>query len=201
MIKAFLFDYGGVMTTGGVGDELGERLAGNLGITVEAAGELLLPIWRPFMKGQMSEDEVWQSIEQHYGKAISLEKRNIWDTWDSMQLLPEMVAIVQQLRGDGHIVGLLSNAITSTASDIRRHHGYDGFDFTILSCEVGIAKPEPEIFDIAMQHLPDIQPSEVVFLDDRQNTLVPARALGMSTILVEDQQQAINDIEKLLLAI
>ena len=85
-----------------------------------------------------------------------------------------------------------------TESDIRAHGGYATFDPVILSCEVGYAKPDPEIYRIAMDRLPGIQPDEVIFLDDRVMCLPPAQALGMRTVLVENPMQAIAATKSLL---
>ena len=198
MIKAFFFDNGGVMTTGGGGNELFERLAKNLDISLERAFELLTPLQDAYLKGEISEPELWLSIERHYGQPIIKEQRDIWNGWTDMKPLPEMVKLVQRLKDDGYIVGMLSNVIPNTESEVRRNGGYEGFDFLVLSCGVGFSKPAPEIYAIALKHLKDIKPSEVVLLDDKEPNLVPARELGMKTILVKSSSQAINDIGELL---
>ncbi|HMH70396.1 MAG TPA: HAD-IA family hydrolase, partial [Candidatus Saccharimonadales bacterium] len=76
--------------------------------------------------------------------------------------------------------------------------GYDRFDFHVKSCEVGYAKPELEIYEIAMKHLKGLKPEEVVFTDDRERFLVPARAMGMQAILATSSHQVIRDIHRLL---
>ena len=81
MIKAFLFDNGGVMTSGGAGNELAERLASNLGINEVEAWNLLKPVFDDYIKGKLTEPEVWLIIENHYGKPISVDKRDIWNKW------------------------------------------------------------------------------------------------------------------------
>jgi len=198
MIKAFLFDYGGVITAGGKGSELSERLGTNLHITPDEASALLVPVWSIFSKGKISENEFWESIERQYGKPINNTQRNMWNKWDDMRPLPEMTELVQRLKIRGYKVGLVSNIIPVTEKEIRQHGGYDIFDFLVLSCEVGYAKPDPGIYNLALKHLENIKPSEVVFLDDQAHCLVPARELGMSTILVGSASQAIADVDTLL---
>lgn len=85
------------------------------------------------------------------------------------------------------------------ANAIREHGVYDNFDFAVLSYEQGFAKPDPEIYDIALKKLGEgIKPAEIVFLDDKEECLVPARKIGIKTILVQSHEQAIRDVEKFL---
>lgn len=198
MIKALLFDNGGVITAGGGGNELSERLARNLGISADKAYDLLMPVWDDYFKGKISEPELWQHIEQQSGQPIGAAQRDIWNKWEHMQPLPEMIQLVRRLKADGYKVGMLSNVIPNTEHEIREHGGYDDFDFLVLSCDVGYAKPDPEIYQLVLQHLAGIKPSEIVFLDDQERCLVPARAIGMQTVLVESPGQAIADVEALL---
>lgn len=199
MIKALLFDYGGVVTAGGAGNELSERLAVALDISPEEAFGLLGLVWTDYAKGKISEETLWQTIEKNYGKAIHPSKWGIWNTWgEHMQPQPEMLALIGRLRSEGYTVGLLSNVIPNTAADIRAHGGYEIFDFLILSCEVGYAKPDKEIYELALAKLPAIPASEVVFIDDQERCLAPARKLGMQTILAQSPGQIDRDITQLL---
>jgi epoxide hydrolase-like predicted phosphatase len=198
MIKAFLFDYGGVMTAGGAGFELPERLAANIGVTDDEAWQMLGPVWSDYSRGKITEAELWAYVEKEHGQPILAAQRDIWNKWPDMRPLPEMVELVRRLKAKGYRVGLLSAVIPNTMAEIRSHGGYDAFDFTILSCEVGYSKPDPEIYELAMRKLPGMQPDEVVFLDDQERFLVPAREMGMQTILVRNAAQAIEDAEALL---
>lgn len=198
MIKAFLFDWGGVMSAGGRGGELDVRLGAALRIEPEAAWQLLRLVWEDYSVGRIDEPMLWQKLEKAYGGPIAPEHRAIWNTWEQTSLLPEMAALVVRLKEAGHAVGLVSNTIPNTAGDIRNHGGYDLFDFAILSCEVGCAKPDPAIYELAMQRLPaGIAASEIVFIDDQERCLEPARKLGMCTVQSENTAQVIRDVEAL----
>ena len=199
MIKAVLFDYGGVMTAGGVGIELTDRLGEALGVTAQQAYTLIGPAWSKYSRGSISEAQLWEMVEAAHGKPIQVSKRAIWNTWEEhMQPLPEMLALIKKLHGAGYGVGLLSNVIPNTAADIREHGGYDAFDFLVLSCEAGYAKPDEEIYKLALEKFPGIRPEEVVFIDDQERFLIPAKELGMQTILARSPAQIQEDLEKLL---
>jgi putative hydrolase of the HAD superfamily len=70
------------------------------------------------------------------------------------------------------------------------------FDQVIESSKEGIRKPNPQIYLTACERL-GVQPHNAVFLDDLGINLKPARQLGMQTIKVLSEAQAIDDLAKL----
>lgn len=199
MIKAFLFDWGGVMSTGGRGDEFEQVLEQSLGLDRAMAQQLLDTTWAALKRGELTEVDFWRESETLLGRPIPAEQRAIWYGWRQVGADPTMVDLVKQLKTAGYPVGLISNIIAPTANDIRAHSGYDVFDFCILSYEVGYAKPDPEIYQLALQKLPDIHPGDVLFIDDQPKCVKAAAVLGMQTILATSPTQVIADVTRLVL--
>ncbi|CAO2591363.1 Bifunctional epoxide hydrolase 2 [Lemmus lemmus] len=81
-------------------------------------------------------------------------------------------------------------SLAQMTCDLSQH-----FDFLIESCQVGLMKPEPQIYKFVLETL-KAQPNEVVFLDDFGSNLKPARDMGMFTILVRDTDTALRELEK-----
>lgn len=198
MIKAFLFDYDGVITKAMPDGTLASRLAKNLNISEALASEWIAEIWAPLLIGKLSEDEVFRFFEAKYGKPIAQKDRDVWFRWEDLTPLPIMIALVRKLKNQGYLLGVLSNATASTKEEIRKNGGYDDFDFVILSSEVGSKKPDATIFEAALKKLPGIKPNEVVFLDDRETATIAAAKLGLKTILVKDHAKAIREIEDII---
>ncbi len=71
------------------------------------------------------------------------------------------------------------------------------FDVVIESSKEGIRKPQPEIYRLACERM-GVDPANVVYLDDLGINLKPARKLGMTTIKVLSQDQAIEDLSAVL---
>jgi len=69
------------------------------------------------------------------------------------------------------------------------------FDVIVESSVEGVRKPDPRIYEIACGRM-DIAPDTCIFLDDLGINLKPAKALGMTTIKVIDEDQAIKDLTK-----
>jgi putative hydrolase of the HAD superfamily len=198
MIKAFLFDWGGVMSLGGKPDEMVIRLSSNLDISYEESNNLLKVVWKDYVRGKITEDELWHSVERLYGKPIPQTERDIWNVWQNTSTSPKMYRLVEELKKSGYRVGLVSNTIPKTANDILSHGGYDIFDFKILSYEVGFAKPDPEIYQLAMDKLSNILPEEMIFIDDQKKCLSLPEELGMFTILARSPDQVIKDAKDLI---
>ena len=71
------------------------------------------------------------------------------------------------------------------------------FDLVVESSKVGMRKPEPGFYRMALAAL-KIEARQAVYLDDLGINLKPARALGMTTIKVESTEQALAELEQAL---
>uniref|UniRef100_A0A5F8HJ86 Epoxide hydrolase 2 n=1 Tax=Monodelphis domestica TaxID=13616 RepID=A0A5F8HJ86_MONDO len=86
--------------------------------------------------------------------------------------------------------GLQRNVIAQLMCTLSKH-----FDLVIESCRIGMVKPDPEIYKFALEAL-KVAPHEAVFLDDTGANLKKARELGMVTILAQDTDMALKELEK-----
>ena len=87
----------------------------------------------------------------------------------------DMVGLVRRARAVGIRTGLLSN---SWGNDYPRDGWDDMFDVVVISGEVGMRKPEPQIFRHALDLL-GLPPAQVVFVDDMVHNVAAAVGLGM----------------------
>jgi putative hydrolase of the HAD superfamily len=197
MIRGILFDYGGVVANGGPGIGLARQVGAALGLDNETADSVIYPLFQQNTRGQLTTEQFWQKMAEYFGRAISDEERHLWDSWWSTKHYPEMDEVISKLKQHNYQVGLLSNVLTEAAASLRAAGCYDNFDFAILSCEVGYAKPDTEMYELAMSKFKNLQPSEIVFIDDQEKCMPPAEAMGMQTILATDTNQVITDLQKL----
>jgi putative hydrolase of the HAD superfamily len=72
-----------------------------------------------------------------------------------------------------------------------------GFDVVIESAVVGLRKPDPRIYELALSKL-GVDAAEAVFLDDLGINLKPAREMGMTTIKVTDPDRALDELSVVL---
>lgn len=213
-LRAAVFDLDGVLALPAVFGVLGrteEALALPRGLLNDAfhkgglegatsrlmRGEITLSQWIPLMEENCRKcsetSEVCLpknfSVNEIFGKAISARKIN-----------RPMLQAALMLRKKGFTTAILTNTwlddraerdgLAQLMCELKTH-----FDFLIESCQVGMVKPEPQIYRFLLDTL-KVSPSEVVFLDDVGSNLKPARDLGMVTILVQDTDTALRELEK-----
>jgi HAD superfamily hydrolase (TIGR01509 family) len=73
----------------------------------------------------------------------------------------------------------------------------DLFDATVISGDVGLHKPQPEIYRMACERL-GIEPAEAVFVDDLRENVAGAEAIGMAAVLHREATATIGQLEGLL---
>ena len=121
------------------------------------------------------------------------------------QIRPEMITALEKIKGN-LIQACLTNNIQSmgdidfegNVSAAGKHEEVMGmFDFVFESSKENVRKPDPEFYLRACKR-GNVDPSDVVFLDDLGINLKPAKALGMSTIKVADPKEALSDLRALL---
>ncbi len=106
-----------------------------------------------------------------------------------------MLAAVRRAREGGIKTGLISNSWGT-----RRYPWAllsELFDGTVISGEVGIRKPAPEIYALGAECV-GLDAPECVFVDDLEFNLTPAQELGMATVHHVDSQRTIAELEQLL---
>jgi putative hydrolase of the HAD superfamily/hydrolase len=106
---------------------------------------------------------------------------------------PAMAALVRRANERGIRTALLSNSWGNT---YPRDTWTGMFDDIVISGEVGLRKPEPEIFRLAADRL-GLEPAECVFVDDLQLNVDGARAVGMTAILHTEYDETRRALETL----
>ena len=98
-----------------------------------------------------------------------------------MEADPAMLDGVRALRQGGVRMSILSNSVGVQAV-YDRNGLAEVFDDWVISSEVGLRKPEPEIYELAAERL-GLPPAACVYVDDLPPNLKPALELGMATVL------------------
>jgi putative hydrolase of the HAD superfamily len=200
MISAVLFDFGGVILTSPFDEfaayEQREGLPEGFLRRVNSTN----PDANAWARLERSESSIEQFVAEFEAEALALGHRV-----DGRQVLaclagelrPEMVRAVQRC-AQHFATGLLTNNVLSdepaTSSGGSFADLLDVFDVVVESSRVGVRKPEPRFYEIALDEL-GVRAEESVFLDDLGVNLKPARAMGMHTIKVTDPATAIAELE------
>ncbi len=196
-LKVVLLDWGGVISPGGTPDELMARMAQLIDAHPDKIRDALRSQTALFKRGKLTLEQFWQGMENDLGHPIPPEARNVWTKIEDLAPSKDILEFVQNLKTRGYTVAILSNTFPNTAEEIKQQGWYGMYDPVILSSDIGMAKPDAEIYDYTVSLL-GVSPDEIVFVDDQQRCLDPAAALGMQTVLSKEPQQVIADVSKLL---
>jgi epoxide hydrolase-like predicted phosphatase len=192
-----LIDFGGVLTTS-VWDSFADfcrdkRLREDSVKRLFREDPEALAELRGLETGKLSEDE----FEQRFARRLGLGEAT--DLIDSMfrGMRPDerMVAAVRDARAAGIRTGLVSNSWSTSHYD--RGLLAELFDAVVISAEVGMHKPQPEIYLLAAERL-GLPPSSCVFVDDLRENCAGAEAVGMTAILHRDPADTIARMQELL---
>jgi putative hydrolase of the HAD superfamily len=107
-----------------------------------------------------------------------------------------MIAAVGAARREGVRTGLISNS-WGEALVYDRDSFPELFDAWVISHEVGLRKPDPEIYTLAAGRI-GLEPAACVFVDDLGGNLKPAKAMGMATVRHRTADETIPQLEELL---
>lgn len=194
MIKAVSFDYGGVLNRGGTINAFRDRVCAALRIEqvqFDQLGQLKGQIYR----GQITPSQFWHTCAQLLEISLPEDHQERWNELDRVEPVPVLYQLASELREEGLPTAILSNITAMSTPAIRSANGYDGFDPVVLSCEVGFAKPDPEIYSI-LSHRLGVAPDEIIHLDDQDSYLEGAKSAGLQTLRVVYPDQAIVAIRK-----
>jgi len=108
-----------------------------------------------------------------------------------------LVDKVAELKGSGYRTAIITNNVREFSAGWRSLLPVDElFDEVIDSCMEGMRKPNPAIFELALERMGGVSPAESLFLDDHPANVAAARQLGIDSILVdEDIDAAVREIE------
>lgn len=108
----------------------------------------------------------------------------------------DLLNFLRSLRGT-HKTGLISNNWSDLRDYLVREKMIDAFDHIIISAEVGVAKPDARIFQIALDEA-GVRPEEAVFVDDFYVNIEGCEKVGMKGIHFKDTQLVLQQLKQLL---
>ncbi|MEV8019702.1 HAD family phosphatase [Streptomyces sp. NPDC086554] len=147
--------------------------------------------------GRVGEDAWWDTVRERLriGPDLIGELRRdlaARETWDAA-----LVARLRTLRGAGVPTAVVSNTWPGLRERMTDGGLVDIADELVLSCEVGCAKPDPRIYEIALGRL-GAEPEGSLFIDDMPANVTAARALGMAGHVHTDTASTLDRIEEFI---
>jgi epoxide hydrolase-like predicted phosphatase len=154
------------------------------------------PVSRQAMLGKATVADVWEEV----GKELSLPPDQLQklqgDIWNGYRWNTELLDFVRSIKPD-YKTGILSDAWADSRQSMVDVITPDLFDAIVFSAEEGVLKPDPVLFQKALDRL-GVKPEEAILLDDREANVQGAREFGMCGVHFTETNKAIEDIRSLL---
>lgn len=197
MIKAGIFDVGGVLHDAST-KYIYPDIITTLGITKEAFDKVWKRLINLFGKGEISEEEFWKVFIKQTQSTKPLPKESLFlrEFIKHYNRHEDVLSLVQKLKRNGYRVAILSNSIPPHARYQYEIGIYQNFDVVVLSHEVGIQKPDPEIYALTLEKL-GVTAAEAFFVDDLKANVDPAIKLGMHGLIFTKYKVLQDDLQGL----
>ncbi len=195
MIKHIIFDIGQVLVKVNFNEFLFRFLAEFKLNMTELTENLDNGAHIDFMKGKISGEEFHRKTCEHFNHQISLtDFRQLWLRILGGQI-NETVLIVEDLYQQQHQLSLLSNIdawhfeYCSSSFPV-----FEKFDKKFLSFQMGLVKPDPEIFKQVAVGL-NAEPVHCLLIDDKIENINAAHNVGFEVVLFADSEQLRRDLQ------
>jgi putative hydrolase of the HAD superfamily len=154
--------------------------------------------WRLFDRGALTEPELIERLQSRIG-ATRPEVEVILDAVrHSLVEKPETLQLIRALQARGTPLYCLSNMPGSIYTHLRQRHDFwDVFNGIVISGEVQMMKPEPEVFRHLLATF-NLRPEESVFIDDLLANIESARQVGLHTVWFKDAAQCRRELDQIL---
>ena len=197
VIKAIIFDYYGVMCP-----RIAPLIAKETARQFDAPYKSVEPVTDELLDlmddSSITFYEYWRRLKAKFGnKDAKLNRhRKIWrDLTLGLEINPKMEALIVRLRKAGYKVTVLTNVARKMAGYNRMKGRYKIFKPVFLSCEIGLKKPSASVFKHVLKKL-KLRANECIFIDDNENYLKGAEAVGIKTILFSNFSQLVGSLRK-----
>lgn len=188
MIKAVIFDFFDVIRT----DGFQAWMKSHSYTREDAPGD----VSRKLDKGEINERQFYEELARISGQTTDeVEKElSLYENDFNTELIQYIIEEIKpRLK-----TAVVSNAASEYLRTIIAKHSLEPlFDEIVISSEVGVAKPDKQIFEHAIKSL-EVAMNESVFVDDNPNYTQVAGNLGMKTILYTDFEGFKKELETLL---
>ena len=204
-LRAVVFDLGGVVMDSPL--HAIARYESDHGIEHNAINHSIVArgdqgAWSRLERGELAMEAFFGHFEEDCrAEGLTVDARRMMEyIAEASNPRPQMLRAIRRIREEGLGVGALTNNWARedaedeppAANPLR-----ELFDVFVESSVVGLRKPDPRIYQLVCRELA-IEPPQAAFLDDIGRNLKSARALGMTTIKVDEPDAALDELEQVL---
>lgn len=197
MIKTICFDLDGVYFLNGKSNFISALK--EKGISEDEAKRVFLKsdeMNKQYKVGTMSDEEYWTWALKEWNLEMSVKE--ITDLLIAgYEVNQSAVDYVKKVRAAGYKTAVCTNNFPARINGLQKRFGFlDDFDVQVFSYQVGVVKPNKQIFEKLVE-LSSVQPDEIFYSDDDNNAVTAANEVGISTYFYENFDGFLSKLKNL----
>ena len=206
-LKAVIFDVGGVLVLPKKNSVTKRvRIHRDRGVHEFIAHKLKIPLDQWFdaidstytaaYTGALSEQTTLSTISRNLKIVPSKIRKVVIKAYrKNFKQNKQLYRFAFRLRKDGYKIAILSDQWWLSKEAVIKEKYMKKFNPVIISCDVSMRKPNPEIYKLTLKKL-KLKPSECLFIDNQSWNITPAKKLGIKTVLFKDNKQLFKQLLK-----
>lgn len=196
MIKIVIFDVMGVIFE--AGDDTNDLLVPYiLNLNNHISPNTIIDLYIDASLGKITAYDFWTVLGFEAEHVDSIQKKYLETC---LTLDSQFKESVKKIKEMGYKTALLSNDVSEWSQYVRDFHDINKYiDYAFISSDLGLRKPDPEIYKVALKEM-KAHPSECVFIDDHPARVDAAGKLGMSSVLFNREKHDYNGLQILSFA-
>ena len=193
MVKAIIFDLGGVLFTNGTAAFV-KKIVVRYGQKETTVRDVLDGKLRSLYRdAKISRDEFWKEAKEALG--FHEDTKELESEWiASYELIEGTKKIIKALAKTYNVYFLSDNVRERVEQLEQKYHFLSLFSGGIFSHEVGMRKPDPRIYRMILE-LARVSPHEAIYIDDKPGFLIPAQKIGMTTFVFTNPELLRKDLQ------
>ncbi len=191
MKKIVIFDVMGVVFE--VGDDTNDLLVPFIhNIEKTIPQEKIVELYLEASLGKISAYKFWLGLGFEPQNIESIQRQYLETC---LTLDKHFIECIKKIKEKGYKTALLSNDVLEWSVYLREYHDINKYiDFSFISGDLGIRKPDPEIYKVALRDMV-ATPSECIFIDDHPDRVDAAAELGITSILFNREKYKYNGLQ------
>lgn len=192
--RAIVFDFGGVMTIESNREVVVNFLCRSFSLSQEQF-EVVNQQKRAAVKEGKTDEEFWLKYAAEHDVWLPED----WTTSfhqvmkQAIGVNSQMYELVNELKTRNMPIALLSNIDERLGKIIRDFGLYEPFEPCLLSYQLGLEKPDPQIYQVLLKEM-NLPAEDIIFIDDRAENIEAAKHLGLDAILFLSPCQLKNEL-------
>lgn len=188
MIKAVIFDFGGVLVSEGFQNWISDNVA-----PYESIKHEMMPLQDKVDIGELPAKAYNEYLSQKTGKLPEKIEEEILNNYYTHK---DVFELVKKLREKGMKTAIVSNFPIEWFAILRERYKLDSlFDKIFVSSVLKVIKPQPEFFQKALDTF-GIQPDEAIFIDDKKRYTDAAKEIGIHGIVFTSEEQLLDRLKE-----